>query len=192
MGFVFGIKSNWNPHAETWLQVAVEAAHFVQRHSFIKFLKHMFAFIAFTWNANLWMWLQALPVCLNGWCIWRKYSVFLAFKSCFQFMCVKLPSVSKWGGIALTDSVAVNGPHLLLHRRTVHYANQKLWRRWNQERQKRWQMRRMILCDINMLLNHITGGLEYKHTYAVRSLGWITALYFFPSFHFPPLSARSL
>lgn len=103
MGFVFGIKSNWNPHAETWLQVAVEAAHFVQQHSFIKFLKHMFAFIAFTWNANLWMWLQALPVCLNGWCIWRKYSVFLAFKSCFQFMCVKLPSVSKWGGIALTD-----------------------------------------------------------------------------------------
>lgn len=169
MGFVFGIKSNWNPHAETWLQVAVEAAHFVQRHSFIQFLKHMFAFIAFTWNANLWMWLQALPVCLNGWCIWRKYSVFLAFKSCLQFMCVKLPSVSKWGGIALTDSVAVNGPHLLLHRRTVHYANQKLWRRWNQERQKRWQMRRMILCDINMLLNHITGGLEYKHTYAVRS-----------------------
>lgn len=142
MGFVFGIKSNWNPHAETWLQVAVEAAHFVQWHSFIKFLKHMFAFIAFTWNANLWMWLQALPVCLNGWCIWRKYSVFLAFKSCFQFMCVKLPSVSKWGGIALTDSVAVNGPHLLLHRRTVHYANQKLWRRWNQERDKnvdRWE-----------------------------------------------------
>lgn len=142
MGFAFGIKSNWNPHAETWLQVAVEAAHFVQWHSFIKFLKHMFAFIAFTWNANLWMWLQALPVCLNGWCIWRKYSVFLAFKSCFQFMCVKLPSVSKWGGIALTDSVAVNGPHLLLHRRTVHYANQKLWRRWNQERDKnvdRWE-----------------------------------------------------
>lgn len=111
-------------------------------HLKIKFLKHMFAFIAFTWNANLWMWLQASPVCLNGWCIWRKYSVFLAFKSCFQFMCVKLPSVSKWGGIALTDSVAVNGPHLLLHRRTVHYANQTLWRRWNQERDKnvdRWE-----------------------------------------------------
>lgn len=39
-------------------------------------------------------------------------------------MCVKLPSVSKWGRIALTDGVSVNATHLLLHRRTVHYANQ--------------------------------------------------------------------
>lgn len=38
------------------------------------------------------------------------------------------------------------------------------------ERQKHWQMRRMILSDINMPLNHVTEGLEYKHTYAVRSL----------------------
>lgn len=38
------------------------------------------------------------------------------------------------------------------------------------ERQKHWQMRRMILSDINMRLNHITEGLEYKHTYAVSSL----------------------
>lgn len=33
------------------------------------------------------------------------------------------------------------------------------------ERQKRWQMRRMILGDINMPLNHITEGLSYKRTY---------------------------
>lgn len=32
-------------------------------------------------------------------------------------MCVKLPSVSKWGGIVLTDGVAVYGTRLLLHRR---------------------------------------------------------------------------
>lgn len=46
------------------------------------------------------------------------------------------------------------------------------------ERQIRWQMRRMILSDINMPLNHITEGLEYKHTYAVRSLA-VNALFFF-------------
>lgn len=32
-------------------------------------------------------------------------------------MCVKLPSVSKWGRIVLTDGAAVYGTHLLLHRR---------------------------------------------------------------------------
>lgn len=43
------------------------------------------------------------------------------------------------------------------------------------ERQKHWQMRRMILGDINMPLNHITEGLEYKHTFAVRFFA-VTAL----------------
>lgn len=44
-------------------------------------------------------------------------------------------------------------------------------------RQKHWQMRRMILSDINMPLNHITEGLEYKHTCVVSSLA-ATGLFF--------------
>lgn len=119
----------------------------------------------------------------------KKHCVFLAFQGCSQFMCVKLPSVSKWGRIALTDGVAVNGIHLLLHRRTVHYANQKTMKEVKSgERQKHWQMRRMILSDINMRLNHITEGLEYKHTYAVSSLAAAAISTFLsPLFYLPTL-----
>lgn len=47
----------------------------------------------------------------------------------------------------------------------------KTMKRWNQEADKKhWQMKRVILSDINMALNHITGGLEYKHTYTPLSL----------------------
>lgn len=53
------------------------------------------------------------------------------------------------------------------------------------ERQKHWQMRRMILSDISLPLNHITEGLEYKHTYAVRSLAVTALSSFSPLFHLP-------
>lgn len=40
-------------------------------------------------------------------------------------MCVKLPSVSEWGGIVLTDGLAVNTGHIYCYTDvTVHYANQ--------------------------------------------------------------------
>lgn len=56
------------------------------------------------------------------------------------------------------------------------------------ERQKHWQMRRMILSDINMRLNHITEGLEYKHTYAVSSLAAAAISTFLsPLFYLPTL-----
>lgn len=47
----------------------------------------------------------------------KNTASFLASRRCSQFMCVKLPSVSKWGRIALTDAVAVYGTRLLPHRR---------------------------------------------------------------------------
>lgn len=92
-------------------------------------------------------------------------------------MCVKLPSVSKWGRIVLTDVAALNGTHLLLHR---HYIMQITTMKEvkSGERQKgsdRWEMwfsPTPICC-----LNHITEGLEHKPTYALWQPWWC----------FPPL-----
>lgn len=59
------------------------------------------------------------------------------------------------------------------------------------ERQKiRWQMRRMILIDINMPLNHIIEGRKYRHMYVVWSLTVTTLLCF--TFHPTTLSPPSL
>ncbi len=56
------------------------------------------------------------------------------------------------------------------------------------KRQKHWQMRRMIPSDINMPQNHITEGLEYKHTYTVSSSAASALFLFFtPLFHLPTL-----
>lgn len=81
-------------------------------------------------------------------------------------MCVKLPSVSKWGRIVPTDVAALNGTHLSLHR---HYIMQITTMKEvkSGERQKgtdRWEMRfspTPIRC-----INHIKEGLEHKRTYA--------------------------
>lgn len=110
----------------------------------------------------------------------------LAFERVSQIMCVKLPSVSKWERVVLTDGASVNKSHLLLHRRTVHYANQQLWRGWNQEGDKKpWQMKRMILSDINVALNHIREGFKFQHIYLLST---VTAL----SSHSSPVSSHYL
>lgn len=114
----------------------------------------------------------------------KKYSVFLIFQCCSQFMCVKLHSVSKWGIIALTDSIAVNGTHLLLHRHFSALCKSK-GGKIRKDTKKHWQMRKMILSDINMPLNHITEELEYKRTYA---LPLPSLLVFLLHFHFHPES----
>lgn len=87
-------------------------------------------------------------------------------------MCVKLPSVSRWGRIVLTDVAALNGTHLLLHRHYI-MQNTTIKEVKSGERQKgtdRWEMwfSPTPICRIN----HITAGLEHKRTYALWQPRW--------------------
>lgn len=109
-------------------------------------------------------------------------------------MRVKLPSVSKWWRIVLTDDAALNGTRLLLHR---HYIMQITTMKEvkSGERQKvtdRWEMwfSPTPICRIN----HITEGLEHKRTHALWQPWWcFSPLFSLPkSFNLPKITCPVL
>lgn len=100
-------------------------------------------------------------------------------------MCVKLPSVSKWGRTAQSTQSHTHNWQTVFSGEwesfiaTQAYSaickSQPMKEVKSGKRQKHWQMRRTTLSHINMPYNHVTEVLGYKHTYLVRSL---TVLFF--------------